>query len=318
MIRQYCPHCYRPVELPDSAAGTTHPCPLCAGPIPVPPAYTPTVEPNPPPPETPPVTAPLPDARPAPPPGFVPPADPAAGPTSPGAARSHGRGVALDPAVLDWFPAGCFTLILLLTFLSWVGVYPGGYPAYTQSAWGAAAGGFTTDHFSDDVIKIETRLQKTIGSNVVMALYLLGLLVAVAVAWADRLVAAEGLTKLPPRASFLAKVWPHRFPILAGLAVGLVCLLLIQTYAGFGLETGLRAMVAGDNAEAWKAAGTGSAARQKVAVKEGLELGQYQLQTTTWLGLALGTHVVAVAAAGLRLWLYRRGPKPVPRAWAEW
>ena len=71
-------------------------------------------------------------------------------------------------------------------------------------------------------------------------------------------------------------------------------------------------MVADQFAEALKAAET-SAAEQKILVKQGMEYGQYAVQTTWWLTLAVALHAVAAVAALLRLWLARRGTKPLPR-----
>ena len=323
MIRQICPHCFVPVEFADAAAGTTAECPSCRKPFAVPGAYAPTVAGDAPTsrptPEPVPVTAP--DPRPAPPPGYVRPTDavrsaPAAGPTAGGALPpTDGRGatLALSPVVLDWLPVACFTLILVLTFFSWVGLYPGGFKAYAQTPWAALAGVIDTNHFSEEVLQIETPLTKLLGSNwVVLLPYLLALLAAVALGWADRVVSAAHLTRLPGPLAFVEKVWPYRFTLLAGLAVGTLLLLLLQIRLGFGLETATRQLVANDFADALQAADN-SSARQKVLVKQGMKLGQYELQTTVWLTLAVALHVTAVVAAGLRFWLYRRGTKPLPR-----
>ena len=344
MIRQFCPHCFRPVELPDDAAGTTYPCPQCGKGFPVPGRYAPAVDPGltpasggpTPAPEKPPVPDPTPpDFRLPPPPGFVPaPPAGAAGDPAPGASAVPARGgVTLSPAVLDWFPAACFTLILLLTCFAWVGLYPGGDAAYTQSPWGMMAGDFSRNPFSESVLKIEQELNAKAKSDWVMLPYLFGLLAAVGIAWADRLVRADVAARpgvhLPPRLGFLTAVWPHRFPILAGLAIGLLALLLIQAYAGFGLETALHKVVeararpegagqATAPATTPAAADRSSAMEKEAAIRQGMQLAQYRLQTTTWFGLAVGTHVVAVVAAGLRLWLYRRGAKPRPRVWWAW
>jgi len=87
---------------------------------------------------------------------------------------------------------------------------------------------------------------------------------------------------------------------------------MLQVRIGFGLETATRSLVADRFAEALQAAET-SSAKQKVLVKQGMELGQFAMQTTWWLTLALVLHAVAAVAAGLRLWLQRRGAKPLPR-----
>lgn len=324
MIRQICPHCFVPVEFADAAAGTTAECPSCRKPFAVPGAYAPTVagdaatsRPTPEP-----VPVPDPAPRPAPPPGYVRPTDPtrsastAGGPPAGGTLPPlDGRGatVTLSPVALDWLPVSCFTLILVLTFFSWVGLYPGGFKAYAQTPWAALAGVIDTNHFSEEVLQIETPLTKLLGSNwVVLVPYLLAVLAAVVLGWADRVVTAAHITRLPGPLGFVEKIWPYRFPLLAGLAVGTLVLLGLQIRLGFGLETATRQLVANDFAEALQAADN-SSARQKILVKQGMKLGQYELQTTVWLTLAVVLHVTAVAAAGLRFWLYRRGTKPLPR-----
>ena len=316
MIRQICPHCFVPVEFADAAAGTTAECPSCRKPFAVPGAYAPTVAGDAAAPRPTPEPVPVTDPRPAPPPGLVRPTD-AARATAPAGSPPplDGRGatVTLSPVALDWLPVSCFTLILVLTFFSWVGLYPGGFKAYAQTPWAALAGVIDTNHFSEEVLQIETPLTKLLGSNwVVLVPYLLAVLAAVVLGWADRVVTAAHITRLPGPLGFVEKIWPYRFPLLAGLAVGTLVLLGLQIRLGFGLETATRQLVANDFAEALQAADN-SSARQKILVKQGMKLGQYELQTTVWLTLAVVLHVTAVAAAGLRFWLYRRGTKPLPR-----
>lgn len=302
MIRQICPHCFASVEFADEAAGTTADCPVCRKAFPVPGRYAPSV-------------AGEPAPRPTPPPGLVAPADPTPAPaTSSGnALDGPGRTLTLSPSKLGWLPVACFTLILVLTFFSWVGHYPGGFMAYAQSPWGALAGNFETNPFSDDVEHLEKPLKAIIGSNWLLLLpYLLALLAAVALGWADRAVTATHVTGLPVPLAFLQGVWPYRVGVLAALAVLTLTLLTLQVRVGFGLDTATRKMVAERFADALKAAET-SAAEQKVLVKQGMELSQYAVQTTWWLTLAVALHVIAAVAALLRLWLARRGNKPLPR-----
>lgn len=299
MIRQICPHCFASVEFADEAAGTTADCPVCHKAFPVPGRYAPSV-------------AGEPAARPTPPPGFVPPvAAPTAPTTSPDApADGPGHTLTLSPTKLGWLPVTCLTLVLVLSFFSWVGHYPGGYMAYSQSPWGALAGNFETNPSSDDVLHLEKPLKAILGSNWLLLLpYLLALVVAVALGWADRALSATPVAALPVP---LQGVWPYRAAVLAALAVLTLTLLALQMRLGFGLETATRKMVADQYAEALKAAET-SAAEQKILVKQGMEYGQYAVQTTWWLTLAVTLHAVAAVAALLRLWLARRGTKPLPR-----
>ncbi len=157
MIRQVCSQCFKTVELPDTAAGQTVPCPKCDKPLSVAAAYTPGVAaggglaaaplvpptPTPRPGAKPPMTEP-----PAPPPGFKtePPAPGAAAPpTTPAAdpAAGYARGFALPfkAGWLDWVPAGCILLAFVLTFFPWAEMKLGGYTILNQSGWEAAFGG---------------------------------------------------------------------------------------------------------------------------------------------------------------------------------
>ena len=304
MIRQICPHCFASVEFADEAAGTTADCPVCRKAFPVPGRYAPSVAGDPAP-------------RPTPPPGLVAPTDPSRAPAGSPAASAMpdgpGRTLTLSPSKLGWLPVSCLTLVFVLTFFSWVGHYPGGYMAYAQSPWGALAGNFETNPFSDDVEHLEKPLKALIGSNWLLLLpYLLALIAAVALGWADRAVTATQVTGLPGPVAYLQGVWPYRVGVLAALAVLTLTLLALQVRVGFGLDTATRKMVAERFAEALKGAET-SAAEQKILVKQGMELGQYAVQTTWWLTLAVALHAVAAVAALLRLWLARRGTKPLPR-----
>src|SRR5213079_261119 len=51
----------------------------------------------------------------------------------------------LDPRVIRWVPAGALFLAFVLTFFPWNGLFPGGYSAYTQSAWGGLFANVSVD-----------------------------------------------------------------------------------------------------------------------------------------------------------------------------
>lgn len=320
MIRQICPSCFRSVELPDAAAGTDAPCPACGKPFAVPGTYAFAVDPTagPPPDSVP--AFPQKPARPAPPPGFVPPT--AAGAPKPMAPPPESvvltsvertAGFPLSPTVLGWIPAACLTLVFLLTFFTWVGVYPGGYRAYTQNAWEAAFGSIDSNNFAEEFLKLETDLAKRAPWNLLLLPFLLGLLAVLALAWGERAVRDPDRIPVPA----VKPLWQYRFALIAGLAALLFGLVAFQNRIGFGLETAVRQLTAEKYAEEQKAADN-SAAKQKVAVKEGREVGSYQIQTTSWLALAVAALFVGVVAAGVKFWLDVRGPKPPPRIAVTW
>ncbi len=322
--------------------GTTVACPLCTKSFAIPGRYNPVVDPSlaptpapdqvvaPPAPkqaalkqEIPPVSEPTADSRPTtPPPGLVTPPvgvhSETASPTPTGL-YTQACNVTLSPHVIDWIPVVCFTLILLLTFFSWVGIYPGGYKAYSQSPWLAVSGSISTDRFAEEVLKKEGDLKLLTTSNwILLVPYLIGVLLTTALAWADRFVTMAHVQTLTGKLTFLSQLWPHRFPLLAGLSIALLVLLLLQLQVGFGLEHAVKQMATEKFAGQREAAGTNSAALDKVTVKEGQEIGMYQPQGTYYLSLVVIAHIVVVLAAAARFWLYRRGTKPLPKLTMNW
>ena len=290
MIRQLCPNCAAAVELPAAAAGTTAPCPKCGVAFAVPATYTPSV------------AAP---AAPEPPPGFVPP-KPAAGPVAPPAPTPI-------PAWLGWVPAAALTVALLASLFPWAGSYPGGVRVFSQTAWQAAVGSFSTALLPDDLIGDEGPLRAAVGFSGWLVPYLPLLLIAVAAAWAERLVPAAALAKLPPRLTWLAALPPHRYALLAGLAAGTLLLLVLQNVTGFGLERAAVAAAEAKYADEYKAAADAPSKQTRARVKAGFEANRLGVQTTTAEDLAMLAHLVAALAAGGGWWLHRRGDKPLPR-----
>src|SRR5437868_1794051 len=68
-MKLFCPHCLKPITVPDEAAGTDTTCPECGKSFPAPARYNPVVNVEPPP------VAPVPPTplpQPVPPPGLVP------------------------------------------------------------------------------------------------------------------------------------------------------------------------------------------------------------------------------------------------------
>lgn len=329
MIRQICPHCFQPVELPDAAGGTDAPCPRCGKPIPVPGAYTPTVDPAagpavsaaPPPPVV--TQPPVPPSVPAPPPGFVPPkaaAEPppaAATPTPAVDGYAHATGFTISPAVLAWVPVGCLTLALLLTFFSWVGSYPGGVRVYTQNPWQALFATFTTNTLPDELLVDEKPIEQRLFSSWWLLPYFPVLIGTSLLAWIERFVRDPDPATIPGPLAWVPKIWPRRFHILTGLTALAVLLVAIQTTRGFGLEVAIGALVTEDFAKRAEEADT-TPKKNRLAVDAGRRLAQFGLQGTTLRDLALAAQVLALVTMAGRLWLHTRGPKPHPKLVAYW
>jgi len=316
-----CPNCAKFVTVPDEAAGTTVPCPECKAPFPVPARYDPVVSvPVAPPPPPPPPVVPPPVVPPTPPPGLTPEALAAVThPTPPVAAGyDHTVGVSLKQSTLAWVPAVGLTLVLLLTLFPWVGSFVGGSAVYSQSPWRALTGNPARNFHLEELSRQQANwpadvLNKVSSDWLLMLPYLLLLILAVVLAWAERLVADVNRTRLPRQAGVLADVWPYRVPVLAGAAAVLLVLLLAQAGRGFGLERAMRQAVVERFADDRAMAAGNQAELDKIEFRADQELSKFNLEWTPWFGLAVGLHLLVVLAMVGRFWLDRRGNKPPPR-----
>ena len=328
MIRQICPHCFKSVELPDESAGRDAPCPACAQPISVPKSYSPQVDPGAVKSTAVPLPAPIPmaplpppppvePARPAPPPGYAPP---------PGVVPStvpHYAGstaCSLSPTAIGWIIPIGLTLILLLTFFPWVGAYPGGITAYTQSFWGALSNSLSADTTAEQVMKQEANIEKALRSDWWILLpYLFTVLIGAVLAWADRLVVAPDFAyRIGAFGTIRAMIWPRRGIILAAIALISILLFAFESMRGFGLESAVQTVsIAEYKEEADKVDNT--ADRQKVRAKVGVKQASFGMQNGYAYWLVGLSHIVVLLAAGGRLWLDSRGENvSPPRVVMEW
>ena len=342
-MRVTCPSCSDTVEIPDSESGRAVNCPTCGDAFQAPvvfdmppptPAAPPVVPPPPPPPlplaeeeEPPPTTPMMPSpytaATPPPPPEpAIPmpfpepkpePEQPAPPPPPRVSSGARERGISLDLKVIQWVPAACFGLIFLLTFMSWVGLYPAGYPAYTQNAWQAAFGSFSVGQVGGTPLEsLETDLTEAVSSNWWLMLpYLLALILGL-------IVAAIG--PLLPRVKRPLPTWsekfiPYRQLLLVALTSATCLALLMQESIGLGLETGVKELAAEKVGEAE----TDTQLKRQIAeMNEDAVLAVFRLETTAWMKMAALLHFVALAAVGFELWLRRRGHREPPRVMVRW
>lgn len=320
MIRLMCPHCQSIVQAPDSAAGHEAECTACGKTFPAPARYTPVVaveKPPEPPPPPPVVVAAAPVDRPPPPPGLVElPLHPDSAWTE--SAYAHHRHIKVCPTLIAWLPAVCLVVILLLSFFPWVGAYPGGYSGYTQSPWGAMIGNFSADPVVEDMLHLESPLRTRVKWDWVMVPYLLGLLFVAFVAITERIFHKRSSSPAPQAVAWLGSIWTHRITFLTACSGALLCLLVIQMLAGFGLESGLKKEVAAEFAEKRQKAGNVTAAQNRIDIEEDMKLASYCLHRTTLLYLALVLNVLVVIALFGRMGLDRRGTKPMPRLVVEY
>ena len=329
MIRQLCPHCYAAVELSPDSAGVETPCPKCGKAIAVPAAYAPSVAasgglqnlgaaaPNLPIP-TPSGTNPMSDPI-APPPGLnapIPAPPPPLEPIPSFASATPGTascGITFNPSWVDWVPVACFTLILVLTFLTWVGVYPGGVRIYSQTPWHALIGSVSPNTLPEDLLLEEKYFEENVTGNRWLIAYFPLLFVALLLSWLDRIIRNPTVTSVPGPLAWLPSIWPKRFMTLTVLSALMLALILIQTWRGYGLETAVHKKVADKHAEQLEKADV-TPKKQKVYVAIGAELGAYQLQGTTPLNLAILAHAVALGALLVSSFLHHnRAGRPLPR-----
>jgi hypothetical protein len=219
--------------------------------------------------------------------------------------------------VLAWIPAVCLTLILLLTFFPWVGSYVGSTAVYSQNAWRALAGMPYVNLQLEDAMKAErawpTDVLNRVQKNWELLPYILALLLALTIAWAERLVASLDRSRMPPQLRWVTSIWPYRIPIVAGLATVTLLLLLIQMASGFGLERAAERVVSEKFAAERAQNASDPAKLVRISYKEQEELARFKLEHTTWLYLALLLNILVVLAMIVRAWLDRRGNKPPPR-----
>ena len=326
MIRQICPHCFKSVELPDESAGIDSACPACGKSFTVPKPYTPSVDPGavrptsvplPPPPVSIPVPHTVDPNRPAPPPGYAPHPG-TVGVTS--SQYSSATAMNLSSSAVGWIPVAGFTLIVLLSIFPWVGCYPGGISAYTQSFWGALGNGLSADTTAEQVMKQERALSDALRSDWWLLLpYLFAVLLGVALAWADRLATSNDFAyRVGPFGTLRAMIWPRRGAILYALAAVSAVFFALETLRGFGLEAAVRTVsVAKYKEEAEKVDNT--ADRQKVLTKIGVERASFGVGSGYAYWLVAAAHLIVLAAATGRIWLDSRGENaPPPRLVAEW
>ncbi|MFO0799285.1 MAG: hypothetical protein U0804_17600 [Gemmataceae bacterium] len=316
MPKLICPNCAKFVTVPDEAAGTTVPCPECQAAFPVPARYDPVVTMPPAPPAPVPPPAAPPPQPPTPPPGLAPEALAAVTHSPAAAGYEHTVGVSLKPATLAWVPAVGLTLVLLLTLFPWVGAYVGGSAVYSQTPWRALAGSPARNFHLEELSRQQSGwpadvLNKVSSDWLLMLPYLLLLILAVVVAWAERLV--TDVSRLPRQVAFLRDVWPHRVVALAGAAAITLVLLLSQAAHGFGLERAMRQAVAERYADDRAKAAGNQAELDKIEFRADQELAKFNLEWTAWFDLAVSLHLLVVGAMAGRFWLDRRGSKPPPR-----
>ena len=311
-MRVICPLCQKTITLADSLAGQATTCPECSGTLTAPTMMAPE------PPSAVTVTTAAPPTASVPSSAVTPEHTPP--PISQtlqggGAGSAHGARLQLSERVLRWIgPAGLFVLFFA-TFFTWVGSYAGSYPIYTQSAWGAAFGTFTTDPVGDEVLKAEGDLRLAASASPAMIFSLLLLIFILPIALLD--FARDHFHFSIPDAVQI--VWPHRLTIVL-VGSGLIFVLLsLQLLGGIGLEN--TAAVMAEHKFAAQPTGapepsTSEATKRELRRAE--EVNRLGIKRKAPLCIGFWAAFAAVAGLGLESWMQRRGNRRAPAIELQW
>jgi hypothetical protein len=229
------------------------------------------------------------------------------------ATYEHELVVGFNHLVIPWITPIALALVLFLWFFNWVGLYPGGYGVYTQNPFQAMLGLFSVDPVGEKVMHMEEQIAKDISSNLLLFLHLIVLLAALVIA-AVPLFTPKPAFALPPS---LQQLWPWRVHLLTGVCALLFLLMLLQLSLGFGLENAVAVPIGQELDKSTPALQT-QEDLQQLRIRRGMALGRLNVRHTVWLSLAGFLEVVAIAGAGLELWISRRGPKPLPLVQVHW
>jgi hypothetical protein len=271
-------------------------------PPPAPPTYTP-------PPASPRVEPAWPQSK-----ASTPPPQPPSSPPPSNAGYARKFSIQLNSQVLTWIPAVSLFLVFILTFFNWVGMYPGGVSAVTQSAWQAAFGSYSLDPvYAGDLDRFD-KTKDDPGWSIPTLFYLLSFLPVFLITVAV-LAATQLKVQLPPQ---IQQFWQWRYLVVAALTLVPLFFLLLQGLAGFSLEKQQKAKAASNHAEQRKAANTDDKTK-KVDILEGEEFAKAALRRTSTRTLVVLLQLLATIGALLAYWVERRGPsRPLPRIEALW
>lgn len=302
-----CPNCQKMLQVPEQYAGQLMKCPLCTGTFTVP-----ALPPQPSAPPPPPMVQPQDQYTAAPPqPDYSPGPDLSQGP--PPAGYTHQRSYILSPRLLAWLAPLCLLAIFGLLFLPWVGMYPAGISAVTQTGWNAAFGGYSDNEVWRDANREDLDYLKNLKLSLMLVFYLLILLPTLVIAIGSTLIHLRLVpVELPPS---LAGSWSYRPLLVALLCLAGLVFLSLQLFSGFSLESATweQADAMAKKLPGYKEPATPEQ-RIKFELDKGKEYGKFNLTRTSWLTIALVLQVAALLFALIDYWAERRGPAaPAPR-----
>jgi hypothetical protein len=221
--------------------------------------------------------------------------------------------------VLALIPPIALALVFVLLFFPWVGIYPGGYGIYTQNAFRALAGSYSSDSVGEEALTLDNKIhsEPTVSAETLVAIpwsasmlfFVLCVLGALVLSFAPAVTSRAAL-RLP---AVLEHVWPWRSALVAGLVLVGFLLLLLQLVVGFGLEKAAHTQVEKDLAADREKANTPEKLTI-VDIRQGLEQARFSVRRTIWFDLAILCQFIALLAVGSELWIEHRGQRPLPQA----
>ncbi len=302
-----CPNCQKMLQVPEQYAGQLMKCPLCAGTFTVPALPQAPAAPPPPAPPPPPPSAPTPASQKA-----VASAPAPSAPASTPSGYAHTRSYTVNPRVLAWLTPVCLVLVFILMFFTWVGMFPNGFDAVTQSGWQVAFNGYSIDEVykanNSDALNYLTKDGP--GVAALLIIFVLLLIPTLIIAVAGALIHLKVVpVQLPPAAE---PFWAYRPLLVAGLCLALLIFLILQLFSGLPIED-KTLVAANDAAKLANPEANTPEKRTKVQMDAGKEYGKFNLTRTGWISLVLFFLFVATVASLLEWWVLHRGNQPVPR-----
>jgi hypothetical protein len=223
-----------------------------------------------------------------------------------------------SPKYLQYVAPVAVFLVLVLSFFSWTGIYPGGVADVTQNAWQAAFGAYSVDTDVGDPFATkddargffsgvgDSKLAAP-GFNFLLWFFLLVFFVTILVTAACLALAFLPSSTLPAALHFIL---PWRWGVVAVLNLILLFFLVLQMVFGFSLERNF--IDAADSAIAKNAPPSPTTPdARRLAIFRG-EAHQ-TVSRTVWLDLTVLFLILAVLGAGLTVWVQHRGGRPAPR-----
>jgi hypothetical protein len=219
--------------------------------------------------------------------------------------------------VLQGLAAVAVLLVFVFSFFPWVGLYPGGVPVVTQSAWQVAFGSDWKDKDFTDLPQATgvLKTESPPGASGLLIVYVLLLILVLLLTLAAILLRALPL-KLP---AALERVRPWRWGIVAVVAALALVFLVIQEVSSFPIEARVTEEVSKALEDRQKKASTPNATpaeSKMLAMVRGLSL--EQVRRTAALGWAAWLNLFAVVCALLAFRIERHGARPVPRVDILW